>query len=192
MRANQRAAIVTTLLLAGFACGALAQRLWNLPFGSDDGVSPVQVAAPSERVDDTEAARAAPRRRFRDLKLRPETFALDIGCGSGQATVELLTRLDERSRVFALEADPALVTLAKARVRPEWKNRVYFKPGNFDEVTGMAADTYDLTVANLVLGEEVHDWRAALVELIRVTKPGGQILASLRGHRPQPQRAGGG
>lgn len=119
---------------------------------------------------------------FRDLKLRPETFALDIGCGSGQGTAELLTRLDERSRVFALEADPALVTLAKARVRPEWKNRVYFKPGNFDDVTGMAADTYDLTIANLVLGEEVHDWRAALVELIRVTKPGGQILATLPLH----------
>jgi SAM-dependent methyltransferase len=43
----------------------------------------------------------------------------------------------------------------------------------------MGDDTYDLTVANLVLGEEVHDWRAAIAELLRVTKPGGQFLATL-------------
>jgi SAM-dependent methyltransferase len=69
--------------------------------------------------------------------------------------------------------------VAKTRVRPEWKRRVYFKAGDIDDVPGMAEDTYDLALANLVLGEQVVDWQAALAELIRVTKPGGQILATL-------------
>lgn len=116
---------------------------------------------------------------FRDLSLRPKTVALDIHAASGRVTAELLQRLDDSSRVLALESDSALVTLAKQRIKPEWKNRVYFKPGNFDDVTTMGDDTYDLTVANLVLGEEVHDWRAAIVELLRVTKPGGQIVATI-------------
>ncbi len=115
---------------------------------------------------------------FRDLQLRPETFALDVHCASGRTTAELLQRLDDSARVLALESDPSLVTMAKARVRPEWKNRVYFKPGNLDDVTGMEAQTYDLTLANLVLGEAVHDWRGALGELLRVTKPGGQVVAT--------------
>jgi SAM-dependent methyltransferase len=116
---------------------------------------------------------------YRELPLNPRTFVLDVHCGPGRSTAELLQRLDAGSRVLALEGDPAMVTLAKTRVKPEWKKRVYFKGGDFDDITAMAEDTYDLTVANLVLGEVVHDWKAALRELARVTKPGGQVLATL-------------
>lgn len=119
---------------------------------------------------------------FRDLEIRPQTFALDVHCGSGRTTAALLERLDDSSRVLAVEEDAAMVTLAKTRVRPEWKSRVYFKSGNFDDVTGMGDDTYDLTVANLVLSEEVHEWRAAIKEMHRVTKPGGQLVATVPLH----------
>ena len=44
----------------------------------------------------------------------------------------------------------------------------------------MGDATYDLCVANLVLGEQVVDWQAALGELLRVTKPGGQVLATVQ------------
>ncbi|PRP94911.1 class I SAM-dependent methyltransferase [Enhygromyxa salina] len=116
---------------------------------------------------------------MRELPSAPETFALDIHSGAGHTTAELLQRLDESSRIVALGRDPWLMQVSKTRVRPEWKRRVYFKSGDIDDVTDMNDDTYDLAIANLVLGEQVVEWLPALAELVRVTKPGGQVLATL-------------
>jgi ubiquinone/menaquinone biosynthesis C-methylase UbiE len=116
---------------------------------------------------------------LRELPSNSGTFVLDIHSGPGHTTAELLQRLDESSRVVALGRDPWLMQVSKTRVRPEWKRRVYFKAGDMDDVPAMADATYDLAIANLVLGEQVVDWQAALAELVRVTKPGGQVLATL-------------
>jgi len=116
---------------------------------------------------------------LRHVPNRPEAFVLDVHCGSGRTTHELLQHLDESTRVLALEDDANQLALARARMRPEWKQRVYFKPGSFDDVPEMEDATYDVCVANLVLGEIVHDWRTALAELVRVTKPGGHVVVTL-------------
>lgn len=115
---------------------------------------------------------------LRNLPLRAGQFVLDLHCGPGHTTAELLQRLDDTSRVLAIEPDDTLIEVAKTRVRAEWKNRVYFKPGDIDELTSMGSGTYDLVVANLVLGEGV-EIGAALGELLRVTRPGGQVLATI-------------
>jgi ubiquinone/menaquinone biosynthesis C-methylase UbiE len=116
---------------------------------------------------------------LRELPSDPELFTLDVHSGPGHTTAELLQRLDESSRIVALGRDPWLMQVAKTRVKPEWKRRVYFKAGDIDDVTGMNDATYDLTIANLVLGEQVVEWQPALAELARVTKPGGQVLVTL-------------
>ena len=115
---------------------------------------------------------------YRHLPRDADLFTLDVHCGPGRTTVELLERLGSGSRVLALEPDAALRTLAKARMRPEWKGRVYLKDGALTDVVGMGADTYDLVIANLVLGE-VQSFREALREILRVTKAGGYVLATL-------------
>ena len=48
----------------------------------------------------------------------------------------------------------------------------------FDDVAGMADDSYNLVVANLVLGD-TGDIGTALAEMIRVNRIGGRILATL-------------
>jgi ubiquinone/menaquinone biosynthesis C-methylase UbiE len=116
---------------------------------------------------------------LRHLPNTRDAFVLDAHCGSGRATYEILQRLDDSARVLAIEDDANELALARSRMRPEWKQRVYFKPGTFDDVTEMEDDTYDVSIANLVLGEIVHDWRTALAELVRVTKPGGRVLVTL-------------
>ncbi|MCA9713493.1 MAG: methyltransferase domain-containing protein, partial [Myxococcales bacterium] len=105
-------------------------------------------------------------------------FALDIHCGPGRLTSEILQRTDPRSRVLAIEPDDTLLSLAKSRIKPEWRRRVYHKPGNFDDITTMSDATYDLTVANLVLSE-THDLSNAFGEMLRITKPGGHVMATL-------------
>ena len=115
---------------------------------------------------------------FRHLPRGANAFTLDVHCGAGRTTYELLERLGDQARVLALEPDGALRHLAKARMRPEWKGRVYLKDGALTDVVGMGANTYDLVTANLVLGE-VQNFRESLREILRVTKPGGHVLATL-------------
>jgi len=115
---------------------------------------------------------------IRNLPGASDVIALDIHCGVGRTTAELLGRLGSAARVLAIEPDDTLIEFAKTRMRPEWKNRVYLKPGNFDDVTAMADDSYNLVVANLVLGD-AGDIGSALTEMIRVNRIGGRILATL-------------
>ncbi|MBZ5707834.1 methyltransferase domain-containing protein [Nannocystis pusilla] len=117
----------------------------------------------------------------RNLPNLPEVLALDIHCGTGRGTGELLHRLGAGAKVLAIDPDEGALEMAKTRIRAEWKNRVYFKPGHFDDVTAMADDSYNLVVANLVLGESV-DLEPALGEMIRVCKIGGRILATVPLH----------
>ncbi|HEY0134284.1 MAG TPA: methyltransferase domain-containing protein, partial [Nannocystis sp.] len=115
---------------------------------------------------------------IRNLPGASDVIALDIHCGVGRTTAELLGRLGSAARVLAIEPDDTLIEFAKTRMRPEWKNRVYLKPGNFDDVTAMADDSYNLVVANLVLGD-AGDIGSAIAEMIRVNRIGGRILATL-------------
>lgn len=115
---------------------------------------------------------------IRNLPNSSDVIALDIHCGVGRTTAELLHRLGATARVLAIEPDDTLIELARTRMRPEWKNRVYLKVGNFDDITAMADDSYNLVVANLVLGD-AGDLGSALAEMIRVNRIGGRILATV-------------
>lgn len=115
---------------------------------------------------------------YRRLPRGADAFTLDVHCGPGRTTFELLERLGDGARVLALEPDASLRNLAKARMRPEWKGRVYLKDGALTDVAGMGAGTYDLVLANLVLGD-VQGFEESLRELLRVTKPGGHVMVTL-------------
>ena len=114
---------------------------------------------------------------WRHLPSTPPGMVLDVHCGGGRTTAELLERLPGEAKVIAIEPDPMLRELAKSRLA-EWKDRVYLEAGDLGDVADMPAASYDLVIANLVLGE-AHNLVEALRELVRVTKPGAHILATL-------------
>ena len=109
-------------------------------------------------------------------------LTLELHCANAQLTRELMSRLPDQSLLVALQAEPSLDTIARAKLDPRWLARAYVRPGTFDDVTSMQDQSYDLTIANLVLGEVVPDWLAGIQELVRVTKPGGDILATMPLH----------
>lgn len=117
------------------------------------------------------------RMMWRHLGSDAPALVLDVHAGAGRTASELMQRLPKDSKLIALEPDPMLREIAKARLI-DHKDRVYIKPGGFDDVAAMPAASYDLVVANLVLGEAANVGEA-LRELLRVTKPGGQLLATL-------------
>jgi SAM-dependent methyltransferase len=114
---------------------------------------------------------------WRSLPLHPPALALDVHSGPGRTTAELLERLPRSSRIVSLEPDEAMRSIAKVRIPATERDRVYLKAGDMTEIADMGDDVYDLVVANLVLGE-AHDLEEALRGLVRITKPGGQILAT--------------
>jgi ubiquinone/menaquinone biosynthesis C-methylase UbiE len=105
---------------------------------------------------------------WRQLPQIAAGVALDVHAGSGRGTEELLERLGPDVRVLALEPSVAMRALAKSRMQPEWKQRVYLKEGDMTNVADMHDDAYDLVVANLVLSE-AHDLTEAIAGLVRVT-----------------------
>jgi demethylmenaquinone methyltransferase / 2-methoxy-6-polyprenyl-1,4-benzoquinol methylase len=100
------------------------------------------------------------------LALRPGERVLDVGAGTGVSTEELA-----RSGAFVVGADLSTGMLrAGRRVRPEVPLlagdalRLPFADGTFDAVT------ISFALRNVV------DTEAALVELARVTRPGGRLV----------------
>src|SRR5215210_1353019 len=85
--------------------------------------------------------------------------ALDVGCGPGALTSELVRRLGADAVAAARERHPGVdVRLASAEELP------------------YAVDTFDVALAQLVV-HFMRDPVAGLTELTRVTRPGGVVAA---------------
>lgn len=101
--------------------------------------------------------------------VRPGQRALDVGCGPGALTAELVRRLGAAA-VSACDPSPAFVAACAAR-----HPGVDVRPGSAEQVP-FDDDAFDVVTAQLVL-HFVADPPAAGRELARVTRPGGRIAA---------------
>lgn len=95
--------------------------------------------------------------------------ALDLGCGPGTLTTELVQRLGPGA-VVACDPSPAFVEACAAR-----HPGVEVRPGSAEAIPFPDA-TFDLAAAQLVL-HFVSDPPAAASELRRVVRPGGTVGA---------------
>lgn len=109
------------------------------------------------------------------LALPPRAHVLQIGCGLGTTTSDLLHRLDVDSRLIAVEATPALVERARASVDAEYLGkRVFFYADPLDGKLPFAENGFDVVLANVVL-PELASPTSQVAELVRVTKRGGEL-----------------
>ena len=116
--------------------------------------------------------RAGQERRF-DMVRRWASLqgavVLDVGCGVGMYTVALRR---DTPHVFEIEFERVVV--AHQRV-----TTVVQSPG---ERLPFPNDTFDLVFSNEVL-EHVDDDRACVAEMVRVTRPGGRVIAFVPNRR---------
>lgn len=119
------------------------------------------------------------------LDLRPGLRALDMGCGDGRHTAELVARGVD---VVALDHDPACVDTTRRKVE---EVRGWFDaPGSATVLRGDAYelpfedDAFDLVVAAEVL-EHLHDDEAAMAELLRVLRPDGTLVVTVPRFGPE-------
>lgn len=96
---------------------------------------------------------------------------LEVGCGEGAGAQTLLNRLGA-ARVTAVDLDPSQVRRAQRRLRDEDRAQV-----QLGDVTALpVADGSVDAVADFGIIHHVPDWRAAITEIARVLKPGGQLV----------------
>ena len=95
---------------------------------------------------------------------------LDVGCGPATITCDLASRV---AHVTAIEPVEDILETARATATERGTDNVEFQVGS---VYGLdfADDTFDVVHAHQVL-QHLSDPVAALVEMTRVTKPGGLV-----------------
>lgn len=112
---------------------------------------------------------------FADLAgVGPGQRALDVGCGPGALTGELVRRLGA-DQVAAVDPSESFVEAARSRhpgvdVRSASAEQLPFE-----------ADTFDVALAQLVV-HFMRDPVAGLAEMRRVTRPGGVVAACVWDH----------
>jgi len=104
----------------------------------------------------------------------PASDILDLGCGTGQITLNLA-----RAGHTVTGVDPALASLEVARQKPD-ADRVTWIHGR---ATDVPTDTFDLAlmtnhVAQFLTGDD--EWMGTLVDVHRALKPGGRLVFDSR------------
>jgi ubiquinone/menaquinone biosynthesis C-methylase UbiE len=114
------------------------------------------------------------------ISFAPHSQVLQVGCGLGSTTTELLHKLDSDGRLIAIESTPSLVERARAGVSTEYLGRrVFFRAHDLGNKLPFADNSFDFTLASAILAEYPSP-ATLLAEVARVTKPGAPFrLATL-------------
>src|SRR5262249_24376319 len=105
---------------------------------------------------------------------------LDISCGTGWPTIEIVRRMTDGSRLIAIDVSSAMLDVARRKVAdlgPAAK-KVFFRTESAVPKLSFADDVYDLVICNLGLSE-MPSLEVALRDFARVCKRGGELRCTL-------------
>ena len=126
--------------------------------------------------------RRFPQLLLRELDLRPAAATLEIGCATGELTLELARRLDEASQITALELSAPLAARAQAKIAatPRTRRRVSIvqTATPLHPTLVLPDSTYDICVSNLGLADAPEPERT-VAELANMLKPGGELVLTV-------------
>ncbi len=109
---------------------------------------------------------------IRTLDLKPDSWVLDVGCGTGYATRRIVA-VASHGRACGVDISPAMVDAARRGTPPELAAQVEFRQANSAELP------YDnATFTHLICTNSFHhypDPMRVLAEMKRVLRSGGQL-----------------
>jgi ubiquinone/menaquinone biosynthesis C-methylase UbiE len=108
-----------------------------------------------------------------DLKIPGNPTVLDVGCGTGIATFELVKRFQGKGMFYGIDLSQKMIYLARARVMKFGYGNVEFNKGDA-EALNFPESSFDLVINNQVF-HWIQNKEEALKEMFRVLKPAGQI-----------------
>jgi ubiquinone/menaquinone biosynthesis C-methylase UbiE len=118
---------------------------------------------------------------LRNLSVPERGQVLDVSCGTGWPTIEILRRMKDGSRLIAIDASSAMLDVARRKVAdlgPLGKKGVFFRTESAVPKLSFTDDVYDLVVCNLGL-DEMPSLDTALRDFSRVAKRGGEVRCTL-------------
>jgi ubiquinone/menaquinone biosynthesis C-methylase UbiE len=118
---------------------------------------------------------------LRNLRVPDRGQVLDVSCGTGWPTIEILRRMNDGSRLIAIDASSAMLDVARRKVAdlgPLGKKGVFFRTESAVPKLSFTDDVYDLVVCNLGL-DEMPSLDYALRDFTRVAKRGGEVRCTL-------------
>jgi tRNA (cmo5U34)-methyltransferase len=103
---------------------------------------------------------------------------LDIGCGAGNYTLMMLTKIPDLNCTLVDLSKPML-DKAYERVSRATKNNVSIVQGDIREV-GLKENNYDIILAGAVLHHlrDDKDWETTFDKLFKLLRPGGCLMIS--------------
>lgn len=122
---------------------------------------------------------------LRNLAVPEGGQVLDVSCGTGAPTIEILRRMSDGSRLIAIDESSAMLDVVRRKVaalgslgKGPLGKQVFFRTESCVPKLSFADDVYDLVVCNLGLGD-MPSAQAALSDFARVAKPGGEVRCTL-------------
>src|SRR4051794_34472164 len=100
---------------------------------------------------------------------------LDLGCGAGNYSHDVFPLVGIGGRVVGIDQSPAFIDVARKRAK-EFGMPIEYVVGDVQAIP-FPEGTFDGCRVERVL-QYVDDPRVAIAEMMRVTKPGGRIVAS--------------
>lgn len=117
---------------------------------------------------------ALKRRSYEMLHVRSGQHLLDVGCGPGNEVQALAQLVGIDGRVVGIDKSAAMIAAASKRAE-EWGLPVEFRVGVAEQLD-FPDNTFDGCRVERTL-QHLHDQRKVLLEMVRVTRPGGWIVA---------------
>lgn len=109
------------------------------------------------------------------LALRPTDRVLDAGCGSGQITRTIAAAVPQ-GQATGIDREPRYIDYARRRAQADGLSNIAFTEGN------LLALPFENGAFDVVWSKHVLQWirqpEAALAEFVRVTRPGGLVVAA--------------
>ena len=115
---------------------------------------------------------------LRDLTMPEKGQILDVACGTGYPAVEIIRRMNDGTRLIAIDPVSVMLDEARKKVEAMGAKDVFFRTESAEPKLSFADDVYDLVVCNLGL-VDFDDPATAISDFARVTRPGGQVRCTL-------------
>ena len=107
------------------------------------------------------------------LGVRPGQVVADVGCGPGFFTLPLARRVWPGGRVYAIDIEPRMLDIIRARAADEGLNGIETRCAA-EEGIPLDSGMVDLALCGLVL-HDLADRASMGAELARVVRPGGRV-----------------
>ena len=114
---------------------------------------------------------------FQDLQVEKGIKVLDIGCGTGIATIKLNDILEEDGTFYGIDISQGMIDQADKKAEPY--DNLFFKVGDAENID-YPDETFDLVISNMVI-QYLPDQNKGLSEMYRVLKHGGKLAFSYEG-----------